>query len=213
MTYYDLNEVILNKKKIYRYLGEEEKPIENRGYTREEIAKMLEVCDERVKALILLLASTGVRIRAIVDLKLEDLTSIPNHDIYRVKVYSDSKQSYPVFITPEASKAINTYLGYRERYGEKLIPKSPLFRDQFDRNDPDSIQGIAFDSALKVIEGIAADDEEKPARIRTLQETYKKEDLDGLSGYAGLLLILINQTNEPSKNDEEENKDKKTNYI
>ena len=42
MTYYDLNEVILNKKKIYRYLGEEEKPIENRGYTREEIAKMLE---------------------------------------------------------------------------------------------------------------------------------------------------------------------------
>ncbi|HZE78798.1 MAG TPA: hypothetical protein VE089_09645, partial [Nitrososphaeraceae archaeon] len=58
MTYYDLNEVILNKKKIYRYLGEEEKPIENRGYTTEEIAKMLEVCDERVKALILLLAST-----------------------------------------------------------------------------------------------------------------------------------------------------------
>jgi hypothetical protein len=41
MTYYDLNEVILNKKKIYRYLGEEEKPIENRGYTREEIAKCL----------------------------------------------------------------------------------------------------------------------------------------------------------------------------
>jgi len=118
MTYYDLNEVILNKKKIYRYFGEEEKPIENRGYTREEIAKMLEVCDERVKALILILASTGVRIRAIVDLKLEDLTSIPNHDIYRVKVYSDSKQSYFGLITPETSKAINTYLSYRERYGE-----------------------------------------------------------------------------------------------
>jgi integrase len=84
MTFYDLNEVILNKKKIYRYLGEEEKPIENRGYTTQEIAKLLEVCDERVKALILFLASTGVRIRAIIDLKLEDLTSIPNHDIYQV---------------------------------------------------------------------------------------------------------------------------------
>jgi integrase len=69
MTFYDLNEVILNKKKICRYLGEEEKPIENRGYTRDEIAKMLEVCDERVKALILFLASTGVRIRAVVDFK------------------------------------------------------------------------------------------------------------------------------------------------
>ena len=142
MTFYELNEVILNKKKIYRYLGEEEKPIENRAYTIEEIARMLEVCDERVKALILFLASTGVRIRAIVDLKLEDLTSIPNFDLYQVKVYSDSKQSYFTFTTPEASKAVNTYLSYRERCGEKLIPKSPLFRDQFDRNDPDSIHNV-----------------------------------------------------------------------
>jgi integrase len=46
LTFYDLNELVLNKKKIYRYLGEEERPIENRGYTTEEIAKMLEVCDE-----------------------------------------------------------------------------------------------------------------------------------------------------------------------
>jgi hypothetical protein len=55
-------------------------------------------------------------------------------------------------------------------------------------------EGIPFESALKVIETIAEDDEEKSARIRTLRETYKKEDLNGLSGYAGLLLILINQT-------------------
>jgi integrase len=68
MTFYDLNEVILNKKKIYRYLDEEEKPIENRAYTIEEIAKMLEVCDERVNALILFLVSSGVRIMAIIDL-------------------------------------------------------------------------------------------------------------------------------------------------
>jgi mannitol/fructose-specific phosphotransferase system IIA component len=39
-------------------------------------------------------------------------------------------------------------------------------------------EGISFGSALKVIECIAADDEEKSARIRTLGETYKKEDLD-----------------------------------
>jgi integrase len=80
MTFYDLNDVILNKKKIYRYLGEEEKPIENRCYTTEEIAKMLEVCDERVKALILLLASTGVRIRA-----LFNLFPITLPDLIRIK--------------------------------------------------------------------------------------------------------------------------------
>jgi site-specific recombinase XerD len=89
---------------------------------------LLEVCDERVKALILLLASTDVRIRAIVDLKLQDLVNIPTYDLYQVKVYSDSNQSYFTFSTPEAAKAINTYLSYRERYGEKLTPKSPVFR-------------------------------------------------------------------------------------
>jgi integrase len=62
MTFYYPNEVILNKKKIYRYLGEEERPIDNRGHSNEEVAKMLEVCDERVKTLVLFLASTGVRL-------------------------------------------------------------------------------------------------------------------------------------------------------
>ena len=131
ITFYDLNEVVLNKKRIYRYLGEEERPIENRGYSTEEITKMLEVCDER--ALILFLSSTGVRIRAIVELKLEDLVSFPDYGLYQVTVYSDAKERYTTFTTPEAAKAIQVYLSYRERYGEILTPKSPVFRDQFDR--------------------------------------------------------------------------------
>ena len=55
-------------------------------------------------------------------------------------------------------------------------------------------EGISIGSALKVIESIAADDEEKSARIRTLQETYKKQDLDKVCGYSGLLSILANHT-------------------
>lgn len=43
---YDLNDVALSKKRIYRYLGEEERPIENHGYNTEEISKMLDVSDE-----------------------------------------------------------------------------------------------------------------------------------------------------------------------
>ena len=103
---------------------------------------MLEVCDERVKALLLFLSSTGLRIRAVVDLKLEDLTNIPDHDLYQVKVYSDSKQSYLTYCPPETAKAPITYLSYRERHGEKLTPKSPVFRDQFDRNDPSSVHNV-----------------------------------------------------------------------
>ena len=124
MTYYELNDVPLSKKKIYRYLGEEERPIDNRGYTTEEIAKMLDVCDERARAIILVLASTGIRIRAIIDLKLEDLLIIPDYHLYHLRVYSNSNQRYLTFTTPEAAKAIDVYVKYRERYGEKLTAKS-----------------------------------------------------------------------------------------
>jgi integrase len=118
MTFYDLNEVILNKKKIYRYLGEEERPIENRAYTTEEISKMLEVSDERIRSIILLLTSTGVRIRAVIELKIQDLVRVPEYDLYRVAVYSDSRECYYTYVTPEAKKAIDVYLEYRKRYGE-----------------------------------------------------------------------------------------------
>ena len=33
--------------------------------------------------------------------------------------------------TPEARKEIKLYLQYRERYGEKITPESPLFRTTF----------------------------------------------------------------------------------
>ena len=88
------------------------------------------------------MASTGVRIRAIIELKLEDLVTIPDYDLYQVTVYSDAKQRYSTFTTPEAARAIKVYMSYRERYGEKLTPKSPVFRDQFDRNDPASVHDV-----------------------------------------------------------------------
>lgn len=156
MTFYELNDVALSKKKIYRYLGEEERPIENRGYTTEEISKMLDVCDERTRAIILVLASTGIRIRAIIELKLEDLVMIPDYHLYQVRVYSDSKQRYLMFTTLEAAKAIDVYLKYRERSGERLAPKSPLFREQFDRDDVASIHNV------------------KPLKLRTVERLISR---------------------------------------
>jgi integrase len=169
ITFYDLNEVVLNKKKIYRYLGEEERPIENRGYTTGEISKLLEVCDERTRAIILLLTSTGVRIRAIIDLKIEDFVKNTDFDLYQVRVYSDSNQRYLTFTTPEAAKAIDVYLQYRERYGERLTPKSPLFRDQFDREDLASIHNIR-PLQLRTVERLISRTVEKSG-IRTIERT------------------------------------------
>jgi hypothetical protein len=57
--FYEMNDVIHNWKKITCYLGEEQKFNEDRCYTHEEILKLLNVCDLRMKMIVLLMASSG----------------------------------------------------------------------------------------------------------------------------------------------------------
>jgi hypothetical protein len=71
------------------------------------------------------------------------------------------------FSTPEAARAIDVYLKYRERYGEKLTPKSPLFRDQFDREDVISIHDVK-PIKLRTIERLISRTVEKSG-IRTVE--------------------------------------------
>jgi hypothetical protein len=57
-------------------------------------------------------------------------------------------------------------------------------------------ENVSRESALKVIDGLTEDDEEKQGRLATLEATYNKTDLDDVSGYSGLLTILSNITSD-----------------
>jgi hypothetical protein len=58
-------------------------------------------------------------------------------NLYQIVVYANlTNEEYYTFTTPEAAAAIDSYLAYRERYGEKLTPKSPLIREQFNISEP-----------------------------------------------------------------------------
>lgn len=59
-TFYLMNDVILNKKKLYRYLGEQARAHRDRAYIAEEIHKLLEGSDLRLNSIVLLLASSGL---------------------------------------------------------------------------------------------------------------------------------------------------------
>lgn len=135
MRFFSMNDIILNRKKIGMYIGEYTRTQKDRAYSTEEIHKLLDFSDERSKALILLLASTGLRIGAVADLQLRHLKKISQYQLYHIIVYEGTREEYFTFTTPEASTAIDIYLDYRKRYGEKLNDNSPLFREQFDVND------------------------------------------------------------------------------
>jgi integrase len=101
----------------------------DRAYTHEEISKILEIADERMRAVILLLASSGLRIGAIPNLLVDNLQDM------KLIVYENDSEEYQTFITPECKKAIDSYLDMRSRYGEKLTDDSYLIREQFDIRD------------------------------------------------------------------------------
>ena len=67
--------------------------------------------------------------------------------MYHITIYEGTKEEYYCFTTPEAATAIDTYLNYRTRSGEKLTSNSPLFREQFDAND---LFAIKYPKKLKI---------------------------------------------------------------
>jgi integrase len=135
LAFYKINGIVLNTAKITKFMPEQRKVKKDRGYTHEEISKMLEICDERTRVIVLLLASTGMRIGAIPILKVGNLDMNNN----KITVYESHKEEYFTFITPECKKAIDSYIDMRSRYGEKINDDSFLIREQYNIRDKLSI--------------------------------------------------------------------------
>ena len=141
--YYKMNDVFLNTNKINQYLPEFRKSKKDRGYTHAEIQRLLDIVDERNRTIILLLASTGMRVGVIPYLRLRNIEKVESeysdNGIYKFTVYEGFKEEYITFCTPECTTAVDNYLKFRQDYGEKLAPDSFLIREQFDIRDPFAI--------------------------------------------------------------------------
>ena len=125
------NDIDLNWRKIRRLFPAPVKATGDSAYSTEDVRKMLDCTPNlRNKTLIHFLASTGCRIGAIPALKLKHLTEMPL-GCKAVQVYEDSMEEHYTFLTPEASKILDDYLGHRKKDKEYLTPESPLFRTTY----------------------------------------------------------------------------------
>jgi integrase len=145
--FYDMNDLVLNWKKISQYIGEYQRVAKDRAYTHEEIKTLVDSADVRMKVILLLMASSGMRIGAIPDLKLKHLSGNNN----KITVYENTNEEYYTFCTPECSMIIQQYLDYRARSGEKLTPDAPLIRKQFDINDLEQVRKQSEPIALNTL--------------------------------------------------------------
>ena len=132
-SFLESNEIILNWKKIAKFYPEE---VSNnfRAYTKEEIAKLLSVADVRDRCLILLMASTRMRVGAIKTLKIKHLKRLQenNTNIGVLTVYPDSKNDrYNALLTPECMAVLDEYFEYRKKQHEKIADESFIIRDKY----------------------------------------------------------------------------------
>lgn len=129
-SFLEFNEITLPWKKIAKFYPDD---VTNsyRSYTREEIMKLLSVADPRDRCVILLMASSGIRVGAIQTLKLKSVRRL-NNGIGLVTVYPESKGSvYVALVTPEFLASLDHYLKFRKSQGEKIAAESWLIRDKF----------------------------------------------------------------------------------
>lgn len=150
--FYEMNDVPLNKKKINMFKGEFTRKIVDRSYTYEEIRKILDVSDLRMKVIVLLMTSSGMRIGAIPLLRLRNLEKMDS--LYKIIVYEGSNSEYYTFCTRECWSFIDAYLQYRVQNGEKLHKDSFLIRDQFDITDIEQIRNKSKGIVLNTIKAI-----------------------------------------------------------
>jgi integrase len=139
--FFSINDTTLNRKKLSKFVGEQENKYDYRGYTHEEISKILSLCDVRGKVIVLLMASTGMRVGALPELKLKHIKRFRvghNNHVYRIRVYASSKRyAYTTFCSPECAQAIDSYLEYRKRI-DNSISLDP-HTDQWISSDPNAL--------------------------------------------------------------------------
>jgi hypothetical protein len=102
-TFYQLNDVVLNRKKVSRYLGEYKRIVKDGAYNTGQIGAALQNADARMRMIILILGSTGARIGSLSSLVLGNLTKIPQYNLYKIVFYEGTNNEYYTFTTRECA--------------------------------------------------------------------------------------------------------------
>lgn len=136
----DMNHILnINWKLIYKGLP----PVSqvsntDRIPTIEEIQALIYHKDIRIKVIVLVMASSGIRLGAWDFLRWGDITPIEQSGqivAAKIMVYSGEPEQYYSFITREAYDVLKSWMEYRQRWGEKITANSWVMRDKWEKTN------------------------------------------------------------------------------
>jgi hypothetical protein len=132
----EANDIAIGWLKITRGLPKPRKFAQDRAPTNDEICKVMTYPDRRIKPIVLVMSSSGIRVGAWDYLRWGHIEPIFRDEgklvvAAKMRVYAGEAEEYNTFITPEAYAAVKEWMDFRAEYGEKITANSWVMRDMF----------------------------------------------------------------------------------
>jgi integrase len=139
-TFCEVTDVLIPWKKISRGLPRVKRYADDRAPTIEEIRKIIEYPDRRIKPIIYAMVSSGIRVGAWDYLRWGNIVPINKNDnlvAAKMIVYAGEPDEYSTFITAEAYFALESWMEFRKKSGESINGESWLMRNLWNSLRPE----------------------------------------------------------------------------
>jgi integrase len=134
-----MSEIQVPWKKIMRGIPRSRSYANDRAPTIEEIKKITNYPDRRIKPIVYFMASSGIRLGAWDYLKWGYIKPVERNGrivAARIIVYAGEDDEYITFITPEAYFEIERWIDYQTECGETIIDESWVMRNLWEVTSP-----------------------------------------------------------------------------
>ena len=141
----DWDEVFKGLPKPRRYTND-------RAYSQDEILKICEYNDKRIKPIVYTMVSSGMRLGAWDYLKWSHITPLSRDGkvlCALIELYYDTDEQYPTLITKEAYMELAKWMEFRKESGEEINDDSWVMRHYWDTKEGFTHGSISIAEQLK----------------------------------------------------------------
>ena len=144
-----MNDIMINWKKISKGMPAVKNYSDDRVPTMDEIHTLLEHPDRRIRPIVLVMLSSGIRVgswdylqwKHVVPIERDNRTIAARLIIKNTKI---NNRTYFSFITPEAYQSLKDWIDFRRLHGEEITGESWLMRDTWQKIDRNGGSGIGL---------------------------------------------------------------------